>query len=218
MVVIAIDGPGGSGKSTIGRALGARLSLPVLDTGAMYRAVTLLAQRAGVAAHDAARLAALARAMELELDGGTVLNGEEVSVAIRTPEVDREVSLVAAHPPVRAELVRRQREWVAKAGGAVVEGRDIGSVVLPDAEVKVYLTASSAERARRRASERGDDGPAEHHEKAISRRDRIDSGRADSPLVVAEGAVVIDSTEKGVEEVVEEIAALAKAAEGSGDG
>ncbi len=155
MVVIAIDGPGGSGKSTIARVLGERLGLAVLDTGSMYRALTLLAERRGVPGTDAEGLAALAREMELEPGERVLLFGEDVSGAIRSREIDARVSTVAAHPAVRAELVRRQREWVSAHSGAVVEGRDITSVVLPDAEVRVYLTASELERARRRAEELG---------------------------------------------------------------
>ena len=208
MTVIAIDGPGGSGKSTIARALGARLALPVLDTGAMYRAVTLLAHRCGVDPADGAALAALAAAMEIEVDGLVTLDGEDVSEAIRSAEIDAVVSTVAAHPAVRAELVARQRAWVAGHGGGVVEGRDITSVVLPDADVRVYLTASAEERARRRVDQRGGGEAVGATQAEIAARDAKDSGRTASPLLVADGAVVIDSTGRPVDEIVDEIVAL----------
>ncbi|HVB04786.1 MAG TPA: (d)CMP kinase [Acidimicrobiales bacterium] len=208
MTVIAIDGPGGSGKSTIARALGARLALPVLDTGAMYRAVTLLARRRGVDPTDGAALAALAAAMEIEVDGLVTLDGEDVSEAIRSAEIDAVVSTVAAHPAVRAELVARQRAWVAGHGGGVVEGRDITSVVLPDADVRVYLTASAEERARRRVDQRGGGEAVGATQAEIAARDAKDSGRTASPLLVADGAVVIDSTGRPVDEIVDEIVAL----------
>jgi cytidylate kinase len=192
-VVIAIDGPGGSGKSTVAKALAERLGCERLDTGAMYRAVTLLALRAGTSLSDSAALGELARSMDYQ--GGSVvcLNEEDVSVAIRTPAVDTNVSQVAAHPAVRRELVERQRAWVAEHGGGVVEGRDIGSVVLPDADLKIYLTANADERARRRA------------DPELARRDALDSGRVASPLVVPDGSVVIDSTDRSVGQVVEEV-------------
>jgi len=208
VTVIAIDGPGGSGKSTIARALGARLALPVLDTGAMYRAVTLLARRRGVDPTDGAALAALAAAMEIEVDGLVTLDGEDVSEAIRSAEIDAVVSTVAAHPAVRAELVARQRAWVAGHGGGVVEGRDITSVVLPDADVRVYLTASAEERARRRVDQRGGGEAVGATQAEIAARDAKDSGRTASPLLVADGAVVIDSTGRPVDEIVDEIVAL----------
>ncbi|EQD43147.1 bifunctional pantoate ligase/cytidylate kinase, partial [mine drainage metagenome] len=147
--VIAIDGPGGSGKSTVARAVAARLGYRHLDTGAMYRAVTVLVLRAGVAG-DSAEAAQLAQSMTLELGRSVLLNGEDVTAAIRALEVDEAVSSVAANPAVRANLVARQRAWLDDGRGAVVEGRDIGSVVFPDAALKVYLTADPRERARRR--------------------------------------------------------------------
>jgi cytidylate kinase len=205
-VVIAIDGPAGSGKSTLARAVAARLGYRHLDTGAMYRAVTLLALRSGVVGDD--RLsAALARDMALEVDGVVVLNGEDVTEAIRLPDVDASVSEVAAHGSVRAELVARQRQWAAQSGDVVVEGRDIGSVVFPDARLKVYLTAHPEERARRRAEQltsAGAGGKVAVGD-ALSRRDDLDSSRATSPLLVPDGAIVVDSTERAVDEVVEEV-------------
>ena len=208
--VVAIDGPGGSGKSTVAAELARRLGAARLDTGAMYRAVTLAALRRGVDAGDAATLASLTRALRLEVGERVLLDGEDVTGAIRGDDVNAAVSRVAAHPGVREELVRRQREWVAVHGSAVVEGRDIGSVVLPGADLKVFLTADVEERAARRAGERagapGPDGAAVQAVRtAIELRDQLDSARAADPLVVAEGAVVVDSTGRGVGEVVDEL-------------
>ena len=209
--VIAIDGPAGSGKSTVATALAERLDLQQLDTGAMYRAVTLLALRAGIDLGDAGACAALARGMSLEMGAEIRLDGEDVSAAIRTPEVDAAVSIVAAHPAVRAELVKLQRSWIEVHGGGVVEGRDIGSVVAPDAGMKVYLTADPDERARRRAAQHAGSaavvgaGAARLTEAAIARRDGLDTARAVSPLVVADGAIVVDTTGRSVADVVEEV-------------
>ncbi|HXY45132.1 MAG TPA: (d)CMP kinase [Acidimicrobiales bacterium] len=215
-VIIAIDGPGGSGKSTVAKAVAERLGYRHLDTGAMYRAVTLLALRAGVLG-DGEATAALARDMTLEIDGSVVLDGEDVTAAIRSPEVDAAVSEIAANPAVRANLVERQRAWVcggdaaADGGGAVVEGRDIGSVVFPGARLKIFLTADPAERARRRLEqfepwgrEAGSSSAGETAE-ALSRRDDLDSSRTASPLKVADGAIVVDSTGRSVEDVLEEV-------------
>lgn len=219
MAIIAIDGPGGSGKSTVARALATRLGIDRLDTGAMYRSVALLALRRGTDLHDAAALARIAEQIELDLGELVVVDGEDVTAAIRTPEVDAAVSTVAAQPEVRSELVRRQRAWVAGREAVVVEGRDITSVVFPDADVRVYLTADPKERAARRALERvgshGPDGRVQPEPEAvgaahaaITARDAYDSSRADSPLVVADGAVVVDSTNRSVDEVVDEIVGL----------
>jgi cytidylate kinase len=182
--VIAIDGPAGSGKSTVARMLAERLGLDYLDTGAMYRSVALAALRHGTDLDDTAALAALAASTETDTTG-----------AIRTPEVNAVVSRVAAVPEVRAELVKRQRAWAQARGGGVVEGRDIGTVVFKDdAELKVFLTASEEERARRRSDEAD---PAA--------RDRVDSTRAVSPLKPADDALVIDTTGRSVEEIVDEV-------------
>jgi cytidylate kinase len=194
MTLIAIDGPAGSGKSTLGAALAARLGLATLDTGATYRAVAALALREGIEPDDQARVAAVARSASLVLEGSVVINGIDVTQEIRTPAVNTAVSLVAANPEVRASLVELQRRWAAEHGGGGVEGRDIGSVVFPDATVKLYLTASEEERARRRAEEGSD---------SIARRDRLDSTRAASPLRQADGAIAIDTTARSVEETVE---------------
>ncbi|HVX21887.1 MAG TPA: 3-phosphoshikimate 1-carboxyvinyltransferase [Acidimicrobiales bacterium] len=195
--VVAIDGPAGSGKSTVSRALADRLGLARLDTGAMYRSVAWAALHRGVDPADAAAVAALARAAAIDVGpDGVRIDGADATSAIRSPEVSRAVSVVAANPDVRAVLVARQRQWAADHGGGVVEGRDIGTVVFPDATVKVYLDASPEERARRRHDE-----PAE----GVARRDRIDATRAASPLYMAEDARHLDTTGRTVEQVVEEI-------------
>jgi cytidylate kinase len=202
MRVIAIDGPAGSGKSTIGRLLAARLGLEYLDTGAMYRSVAFAALREGIDPNDVDAVAALAPTVDIAVGERVVVDGEDATAAIRGPEVTRAVSAVAANPAVRAELVRRQRAWTAARGGGVMEGRDIGTVVFPGAELKVYLTADEPERLRRRAVEAGEEVAAD-----IVRRDDADSSRAASPLYAADDAVVIDTTGRTVEEIVEEVLA-----------
>ncbi|MHB1987015.1 MAG: (d)CMP kinase [Acidimicrobiales bacterium] len=208
--LIAIDGPAGSGKSTIARAVAARLGLERLDTGSMYRAVALLVLRAGAELSDGERAAELARSMRVELGDRVLLDGEDVTAAIRSPDVDSVVSTVSAHPAVRAELVERQREWGRSHGGGVVEGRDIGTVVFPHADLKIYLTADPIERARRRVDQRagGDVDGAKRGFEAVAelaRRDASDSGRALSPLQVARDAIVVDSTGLSVDDVIEEV-------------
>jgi cytidylate kinase len=208
--VIAIDGPAGSGKSTVARAVADRLGLAYLDTGAMYRAVAFAAIRQGVDPADAGPVAELARAMELTVGDVVTVDGVDATIEIRNPEVTRAVSTVAANPEVRAELVLRQREWVAAHGGTVVEGRDIGTVVFPDAAVKVYLTADDRERASRRSKEMLD----LHYDEVaadIARRDHIDSTRPASPLSVAADAVSIDTTGRDVDAIVDEVLALVAA-------
>ena len=212
-VVVAIDGPGGAGKSTVARAVAQRLGVAHLDTGAMYRVVALLALSHSVALDDEAGLAEIAVKAEMSIDDSIVADGLDVTKAIRAPQVNAAVSLVAAKPLVREALVRRQREWVAARSGAVVEGRDIGSIVLPDADLKIYLTATEAERARRRAKEEGveqDFAQLAATRASIAARDALDSSRVAAPLVVAEGAIVIDSTDKAASEVIEEIVDLAR--------
>ncbi len=196
--VIAIDGPAGSGKSTVSRALADRLGLERLDTGAMYRAVTWAALQHGIEPDDRASVARLARRLTISVGERIEADGTDVTDAIRSPEVSRAVSTVAAHPEVRAVLVELQRQWVAEHDGGIVEGRDIGSVVLPEADVKVYLTAAAEERARRRPEEEAE---------ALARRDRLDSTRPASPLGVADGAQVIDTTDRPVEDIVDEVVA-----------
>ncbi|MDA8297110.1 MAG: (d)CMP kinase [Actinomycetota bacterium] len=203
---VAIDGPGGSGKSTVAAALAKRLGWERLDTGAMYRAVALLALRHHVAVADAPALAELARAMELEVGEQVVLDGEDVTTQIRSEAVDAVVSPISAHPAVRSELVARQRTWAAAHDTGVVEGRDIGSVVLPDALLKVYLDAHPDVRAARRAGQRAA-APDAALRAALAQRDAADSTRAHAPLLIAPGALVIDSSELGVDEVVERLLA-----------
>jgi 1-acyl-sn-glycerol-3-phosphate acyltransferase len=206
MPVIAIDGPVGSGKSTVAKAVAERLGLEHLGTGSMYRAVALAALRRDVDPETAPpeRLVEVASQTRIEVGEQVLLDGEDVTDQLRSPEVGRGVSAVAACGPLREVLVSLQRDWVAKRGGGVVEGRDIGSVVFPDADVKVFLTATDEERARRRA---GDEDV-----EALRRRDRLDASRSASPLVVAEGAVVIDSTGRPVDDVVDEIVSLVNGA------
>jgi len=207
MRVIAIDGPAGAGKSTVGRALARRLGLAYLDTGAMYRAVTLAALRRGIALDDREAVGALARTLELEVgDAGVLVDGFDGTVEIRSAEVTRSVSLVAANSEVREEMRNRQRAWAAERGGGVIEGRDIGSVVFPDAELKLYLTASPRVRAERRVAEAG--GDVAEIEASIAARDAYDSTRADSPLREADGSMLVDTTGVPVDDVIDRITAL----------
>ena len=208
MRVIAIDGPAGSGKSTVARAVASRLHLDYLDTGAMYRAVAFAAIKRGIDPGDSDRVAQLARDIELEVGEKVRVDGEDATTEIRGTEVTRAVSTVAANPLVRRELVARQRAWVADHDGGVVEGRDIGTVVFPGAEVKVYLTASDAERADRRSKEMlGID--YQQVAADIARRDHVDSTRSASPLSVAPDAVVLDTTGTDVKTVIDRVLELA---------
>ncbi len=209
--VVAIDGPAGAGKSTLAQAVADHLGLERLDTGAMYRAVAWQALAAGIDPADAAAVAEMARRVTIEVGDRVTVDGQDVTGAIRTAAVDRAVSAVAANPEVRATLVARQRRWVGERGAGVVEGRDIGTVVLPDADVKIYLTARTDERARRRAEERGDGQSVDEIETDLERRDHLDSTRDVSPLIsprdVADDAVVIDSTGRSADEVLREVLA-----------
>lgn len=208
MLVIAIDGPAGSGKSTVARRLAERLGVGYLDTGAMYRAVTVAALRRGVDPGDTEAVASLARSIDLEVNGTTVqVDGDDVTTAIRTPQVTDAVSSVARLAEVRADLVQRQRAWVAARGGGVLEGRDIGTVVFPDATLKLYLTARPEVRAARRAREMGTEDTAAV-EAAITRRDVTDSTRSASPLAVADDAVEVDTSDRDVDTIVEGILEL----------
>jgi cytidylate kinase len=205
--LIAIDGPAGSGKSTVARAVASRLGLAYLDTGAMYRSVAWAALGHGVDLTDGDALARLANGLEIELGDRVVVDGVDATTEIRGPEVTAVVSAVSAHPAVRAEMVRRQRRWAEEGGGGVVEGRDIGTVVFPHADLKVFLTASEEERARRRQrDERAPDVDAVAAD--LARRDTLDSNRAASPLRSAEDAVVIDTTARTVDDVVDEVVGL----------
>jgi cytidylate kinase len=207
-VVVAIDGPSGAGKSTVARAAAQALGFTYLDTGAMYRCVALAAMRSG---HPAAEVAPRLR---IELSDRVLLDGEDVTAAIRTPQVSQQASRAAADPAVRAAMVAAQQRLIATSGasGWVAEGRDIATAVAPDAEVKVYLTASPAERAVRRARQTGQRLEEVLAEQAI--RDERDSTRAHSPLRPADGAVVLDTTELSQDEVVARIVGLARAAQG----
>lgn len=204
-LVIAIDGPAGSGKSTLGRALAVRLGLRTLDTGASYRAVAALAIRRGVATDDLAAVASLASGAHLEISDRVMIDDIDVTEEIRSEEVNAAVSVVAANPEVRSALVAWQRRWADEHAGGIVEGRDIGSVVFPDAPVKLFLTANVEERARRRSEE----GQA-----SVERRDRMDSTRAVSPLTTAPGATVVDTTEMSVDDVVDLVLTMVDAATG----
>jgi cytidylate kinase len=206
-VVIAIDVPAGAGKSTVGRALAARLGLAYLDTGAMYRAMTFAALRRGVVEGDLDEVGAMAPTVVLHIEDGVVtVDGVDATVAIRGREVTEAVSQIAANPVVRAVLVDRQRAWVAEHDGGVVEGRDIGTVVFPDADLKLYVTASPRVRAERRVRELG--GDVAEVEASIQKRDRIDSSRTHSPLSEADDAVVVDTTGLSIDEVVAHILEL----------
>jgi len=196
-LVIAIDGPAGSGKSTVARAVAALLDWSFLDTGAMYRAVTWEALRRGVDVHDEAAVAAVADDVTLTALPRVTVNGRDVEDEIRSDEINVGVSVVAANPEVRASMVTRQREFAAAQPlGTVVEGRDITTVVFPNASVKIFLTASLEERARRRGDE------SEH---SVARRDEADSSRVASPLRQADDALVLDTTGRDVEDVAQEI-------------
>lgn len=201
-LVVAIDGPSGSGKSTVGRAVAERLGLEYLDTGAMYRAVAWAVLERGVAPGDEEAVAAVVDDLAIEVaGGGCSVDGTDVSAAIRGPEVTGAVSAVASNPRVRTELVARQRRWIRERGGGVVEGRDIGSVVWPDAKLKVYLTADLEVRAARRAAEVA--GNEDEVAASIARRDHLDSTRATDPLQQSGDAVVVDTTWQTVDQIVD---------------
>ena len=208
-MVIAIDGPAAAGKSTVARAVARRLGWTYLDSGAMYRVVALL-----VLAFPEREPAALARDARIDIGGGRVLlDGRDVSGQLRAPEVSEAASLVAADPGVRKALMTKQRGLIGD-GDWVAEGRDIGTVVAPDAALKIFLTAAAEERARRRAAELGADARAVLAEHAL--RDERDATRAHSPLRPAPGAVTLDTTDSSVEEVVDHIVALARASAAPG--
>jgi cytidylate kinase len=222
--VIAIDGPAGSGKSTTARGVADALGLHTLDTGAMYRAVALATLEAGVDVHDPDGVAAVARRARVELgDGAVRLDGRDVSSEIRGPDVTGAVSAVSSHPAVRTVLVERQRDWVRDRGGGVVEGRDIGTIVFPDAPVKVFLLAADDVRAARRRRDEeaaSRDVAVDDVRAALTARDRADAslGRALRPEDAAPDALVIDTTASSVDDVVDEIVARARAIDGEGTG
>lgn len=203
-MVIAIDGPAGAGKSTVAQRVAKALGFTYLDSGAMYRAVALAALDRGVDVEDGELLGELAWDLDIDFDGDTVrLDGRPVEGQIRTPAVTIAASHVSVHPQVRQAMVKRQRELIAR-GDYVAEGRDIGTVVSPDSPLKVFLTASEAERAKRRAAESGES--LSEVQRAMRDRDRRDQERADSPLRLAEGSIEINTTDLTPDEVVDQIA------------
>lgn len=216
-LIVAIDGPAGAGKSTVARMVARRLGLLFLDTGAMYRAVTWKALKEGLPLDDASAMTRLTRDTAITLVPGetgdrVLVDGQDVTDAIRTPEVTRNVSQVSAHPGVREVLVERQRE-LGQGGGVVAEGRDIGTVVFPQAPVKIFLVASPMERARRRAKDleaKGHTVDLDELAAEIARRDAYDSNRAVSPLKPAEDAVHVDTDNLSVEQVVDTILDIAR--------
>ncbi len=213
-LIVAIDGPSGAGKGTVSGAVARSLGYRHIDTGAMFRAVAWKASHDGVALDDDTAVAALATRADLVVEGGVVrIDGHDVTRAIRTAEMDRMVPTVARQPGLRAVLVDRQRA-MGRDGGVVMEGRDIGSVVFPDADVKVYLDASEAERARRRLGDQAYAAQGAEQAavaQAIAARDQADRTRATAPLTLAPGAVYIDTTALGIEQVVAQVIALVKA-------
>jgi cytidylate kinase len=223
-LIIAIDGPSGAGKSTLGRRLARELGLLYIDTGAMYRAVALAVAAAGVELSDAARVADVARRVSIQLEGDpdsprVILDGRDVSEEIRGEGVGGGASVVSAIPRVRRELVRRQREMGAHGGG-VLDGRDIGTVVFPAADVKFFLTAVPEERARRRLDEERARDHAQTFEETladINERDRRDSTRDDSPLRIADDAIVIDTTEFSIDEVFQRMLQVVRERQNAND-
>lgn len=218
---VAIDGPASAGKSTVAKQVAKRFGYIYCDTGAMYRSVTLAALNQGIDVHDQAAVAALAQRIKIGFEPGepeqrVFVDGKEVTAAIRSNEVNANVSAVAAIPAVREEMVAQQRQ-IAAAGGIVMDGRDIGTTVLPNAQVKIFLVASAHERARRRFKENQRKGIATttlaELQAAIERRDKLDSERSVSPLTQAQDAIRLDSTHLSIAQVVDEISAIIKKSE-----
>jgi len=208
-VVVAIDGPAGAGKSTVAKALANALNLKYLDTGAMFRAVTSLVLSSGLDTHDEIAVGSIAQSMNLVMEHGTVVaNGSDFTADIRSMAVTGAVSTVAANSLVRANMRDRQREWSDLNNGGVIEGRDIGTVVFPDAVLKVYLTASPRVRAERRVAEAG--GNIDEIEHSIAERDLKDSTRADSPLQESADSVVVDTSNRTIDDIVNSIVELVR--------
>lgn len=219
-MIVAIDGPSGAGKSTVAKSVADKLGFACLDTGAMYRCVALAALREGTSLDDAQSLGELARSIEISFGAASqskcvFLNGEDVTNAIRTGEIDKAVTPVSACSCVREAMVFQQRK-IGETGNYVLEGRDIGTVVFPDADVKVFLTATDEERAHRRVRQNADRGTGsidfDEVFADLKRRDECDSKRADSPLRAADDAVLLDSTSLYIEDVIDKICALARSA------
>lgn len=205
--VIAIDGPAGAGKSTIAKALSARLNMKYLDTGAMYRAVTFEAMLRELDLDDQGAITLMAQECDLHVGvDRVIINGHDATQAIRGPEVTGNVSKVAANSGVRTEMRVRQQEWATSHGGGVIEGRDIATVVFPDAVLKVFLTASPEVRAQRRVDQSG--GNVVEIAAAIAERDLLDSTRVDSPLASSSDSVVVDTSDRAIDDVVDEIEKL----------
>lgn len=205
--VIAIDGPAGAGKSTIAKALSARLNMKYLDTGAMYRAVTFEAMLRELDLDDQGSITLMAQECDLHVGvDRVIINGHDATQAIRGPEVTGNVSKVAANSGVRTEMRIRQQEWATSHGGGVIEGRDIATVVFPDAVLKVFLTASPEVRAQRRVDQSG--GNVLEIAAAIAERDLLDSTRVDSPLASSSDSVVVDTSDRAIDDVVDEIEKL----------
>lgn len=205
--VIAIDGPAGAGKSTIAKALSSRLNMKYLDTGAMYRAVTYEAMLHELDLHDQRCVAQLAQECDLHVGiDRVIINGHDATVAIRSAEVTGNVSTVASNSDVRTEMRVRQQEWATAHGGGVIEGRDIATVVFPNAVLKIFLTASPEVRAQRRVDQSG--GDVTEIAAAIAERDLLDSTRADSPLASSSDSIIVDTSNRAIEDVVDEIEKL----------
>ena len=205
--VIAIDGPAGAGKSTIAKALSSRLNMKYLDTGAMYRAVTYEAMLRELDLHDQRCVAQLAQECDLHVGiDRVIINGHDATIAIRSAEVTGNVSTVAANSDVRTEMRVRQQEWATAHGGGVIEGRDIATVVFPNAVLKIFLTASPEVRAQRRVDQSG--GDVTEIAAAIAERDLLDSTRADSPLASSSDSIIVDTSNRAIEDVVDEIEKL----------